>query len=283
VGEMVPHGPPCARQAATAARAHRVDAPVIMAGREVTFPPPGAPPTELFTTDQLVAHAARIAAPHTLATDPRRARRLLPRLDRSGKRLDEAYLFLASASRDDPQPPGSEEWLRDNHHVVQDQVREVQQHLPLKFYLELPKLADGLFGGYPRVYLLARELIAHTAGRIDLDTIVDFTVAYQRSPPLTSGRLPRCRPTEGSDTSRDTGARDVKPRRPIRGRAGSLSHRAIRGPGGRRSGAVRRKGSGRSPSGSRTRCAGRQLSPPSPCFGRAGVRAWSRSPHSRGT
>ena len=43
--------------------------------------------------------------------------------------------------------------------------------------------------GYPRVYLLARELIAHTAGRIDLETIVDFTSAYQRITPLTIGEI----------------------------------------------------------------------------------------------
>ena len=67
--------------------------------------------------------------------------------------------------RDEARPVASEDWLRDNHHVVQDQVREIRQDLPRRYYLELPKLADGPFEGYPRVYVLARELIAHTAGR----------------------------------------------------------------------------------------------------------------------
>ena len=54
----------------------------------------------------------------------------------------------------------------------------------------------GPFAGYPRVYLLARELIAHTAGRIDLETLVDFTsrlsadVAARRS--ARSGRSRSC-------------------------------------------------------------------------------------------
>ena len=52
-----------------------------------------------------------------------------------------------------------------------------------------PSSADGPFEGYPRVYLLARELIAHTAGRIDLETVVDFTSAYQRTAPLTMGEV----------------------------------------------------------------------------------------------
>ena len=146
-----------------------------------------APAAELFTTSQLEAHAARIAATHAVSPDPRRARPLLPRLDASGEGLDEAYVFLSGAARSETQTVGAEEWLRDNHHVVQDQVRDVRQHLPRKYYLELPKLAEGPFEGYPRVYLLARELIAHTAGRIDLETIVDFTAAYQRTSKLTIG------------------------------------------------------------------------------------------------
>jgi hypothetical protein len=136
---------------------------------------PGTPPPELFTPDQLEAHAARIAATHRLASNPRRARALLPQLDRSSDRLDEVYLALSAAAPRDQHSVGAEEWLRDNHHVVQDQVREVRQHLPRKYYLELPKLADGPLKGYPRVYLLARELIEHTAGRIDLDVIAGLT------------------------------------------------------------------------------------------------------------
>ncbi|HET7696560.1 MAG TPA: glucoamylase family protein [Vicinamibacterales bacterium] len=152
------------------------------------------PPVELtppipLTTSQLESHAARIAATHAVSDDPRRARPLLPKLEKSGARLDEAYLFLSAAARPDEQPVGAEEWLRDNHHIVQDQVRDVRQHLPRKYYLELPKLAAGGFEGYPRVYLLARELIAHTAGRIDLETITDFTSAYQRIAPLTIGEI----------------------------------------------------------------------------------------------
>ena len=148
---------------------------------------PGVPTPELFTPGQLETHAASIAETHVVAANPRRGRPLLPRLDDSAARLDAAYLFLSAAARRDTQSVGSEEWLRDNHHVVQDQVREIRQHLPRKYYFELPKLADGTFQGYPRIYLFARELIAHTAGRIDLGTIVDFTAAYQRKAPLSIG------------------------------------------------------------------------------------------------
>jgi len=98
---------------------------------------------ELFTPDQLEAHAARIAGTHTLASRPRRGRPLLPRLDESADRLEGIYRSLSAAARADPQNVGSEDWLRDNYHVVQDQIRDIRQHLPRRYYAELPKLADG--------------------------------------------------------------------------------------------------------------------------------------------
>jgi len=159
-------------------------APVLDAA---TADPSPASPPPLFSPEQLESHALTLAAAHTLAADPRRAVPLLPRLDECAARLEEAYQFLSKIARTDPQPVASEDWLRDNYHLVQDQVREVRQDLPRKFYLELPKLADGPYAGHPRVYLIARELIAHTAGRFDLDTLVDFAAAYQRAAPLSIG------------------------------------------------------------------------------------------------
>jgi cyclic beta-1,2-glucan synthetase len=146
-------------------------------------------PPELFGQDQLERHAVALAGLYTLASEPLRGRPLLPRLDEAAEELDAAYRFLSEASAADAPAVGSEDWLKDNHHVVQDQVREVRQDLPRQYYYELPKLADGPYAGYPRVYVIARELIVHTAGRFDLQTLVDFAVAYQRVAPLTIGEI----------------------------------------------------------------------------------------------
>jgi cyclic beta-1,2-glucan synthetase len=156
---------------------------------EAPPPPTDTAPShpELFSQEQLEAHAEALARTHRLSPDLDGGRPLLARLERSARSLDEAYRFLSNPPAAGAQLVGSEEWLRDNHHVVQDQVREIRRDLPKKYYAELPKLADGESAGYPRVYLIARELITHTAGRLDLDTLVDFTVAYQRVAPLSMG------------------------------------------------------------------------------------------------
>jgi cyclic beta-1,2-glucan synthetase len=147
------------------------------------------PPPELFSQDQLERHAAALAGLYHLAPELTRGRPLLPLLDDAAEELDAAYRFLTDATLAGSLAVGSEEWLRDNHHVVQDQVREIRQDLPKKYYFELPKLQDGPFAGYPRVYMFARELISHTAGRFDLQTLIDFAIAYQRVSPLTIGEI----------------------------------------------------------------------------------------------
>jgi cyclic beta-1,2-glucan synthetase len=149
---------------------------------------PDEPPApELFSQEQLDAHAESLARAHHLLPGRARGEPLLQRLDENASDLEEAFQALSAAGRDEGQRAGSEDWLRDNHHLVQDQVREIRRDLPKKFYAELPKLSDGALAGYPRVYQIARELVAHTAGRFDLETLADFTIAYQRVAPLSIG------------------------------------------------------------------------------------------------
>ena len=109
-------------------------------------------------------------------------------LDESAARLDDAYRLLSTVARTDPQPVASEEWLRDNYHVVQDQVREIRQDLPRKL---LPRAAQAGRRPVRRAIrasiVLARELIAHTAGRFDLETLVEFAARISATSPLSIG------------------------------------------------------------------------------------------------
>ena len=81
------------------------------------------------------------------------------------------------------------EWLLDNYHLVEEQIREIRDDLPPGYYRQLPKLADGPFAGYPRVFGLAWAFVAHTDSHFDPETLRRFVVAYQRVQPLTIGEL----------------------------------------------------------------------------------------------
>ena len=146
------------------------------------------PDTSLFPPDRLVEHARHLGASHKVERQPRgRGRGLLARLDAAAERLETVYRAL-SASPDDGRLP-SEDWIRDNFYVVADQVRQVRTDLPTRYYLELPRLAEGPSAGYPRVYALASELIAHSDNRVDVDVLRTFVLAYQETHPLRIGEI----------------------------------------------------------------------------------------------
>jgi cyclic beta-1,2-glucan synthetase len=81
------------------------------------------------------------------------------------------------------------EWLLDNYHVVEEQIREIRDDLPSSYYRQLPKLIDGPFAGYPRVFGITWAFVAHTDSRFDPEMLCRFVRAYQRVEPLTIGEL----------------------------------------------------------------------------------------------
>ncbi|GLK84447.1 glycosyl transferase [Ancylobacter defluvii] len=81
------------------------------------------------------------------------------------------------------------EWLLDNYHLIEEQVREIRDDLPPGYYRQLPKLGDGPFAGYPRVLGLAWAYVAHTDSHFDPEMLQRFIRAYQQVEPLTIGEL----------------------------------------------------------------------------------------------
>jgi len=144
---------------------------------------------ELFSTEQLEAFAAELAAQQTVHRGQRRGRRLLPRLRENARVLAQCHRVIANVSREQRTISPAAEWLVNNSHVVEEQVREILADLPPGFYRELPKLTTGPLSGYPRVYGIAWWYAAHTDSRIELETLARFVRAYQRVQPLTIGEL----------------------------------------------------------------------------------------------
>src|SRR5215471_4434395 len=144
---------------------------------------------ELFSVERLEQYAAELAAEHSVSSNPRRGRRLLPRLEENGRKLVAIYRVLAEAIRNDRTVSPAAEWLVDNFHIIEEQLREIRHDLPKGYYRELPKLEGGELGGYPRVYAIALALIAHTDSRLDAQTLARFIRAYQQVAALSIGEL----------------------------------------------------------------------------------------------
>jgi cyclic beta-1,2-glucan synthetase len=114
---------------------------------------------------------------------------LLDHLERYYEAVQQAHQTLSSATREELRSSYAAEWLLDNYYLVQQAVRQIKEDLPPKYYRELPKLLESDLAGYPRVYGIAREVLAVRRGRIDLGQFRSALDAYQTVTPLTMGEI----------------------------------------------------------------------------------------------
>ena len=144
---------------------------------------------ELFSVERLEQHAASLAAAQSVSSQPEKGLPLSTRIRDNDKVLLEAYRTIAAAIADKRPITPAAEWLIDNFHLAEDQIREIRTDLPPSYYHQLPKLAEGPFAGYPRIFEVAWAFVAHTDSRFEAEMLRRFVVAYQRVQPLTIGEL----------------------------------------------------------------------------------------------
>jgi cyclic beta-1,2-glucan synthetase len=144
---------------------------------------------ELFSVERLEQHAQTLAVAQTVTNAPRRGHAVAPRIAENGRVLLESYRVLALAIKDERSITPAADWLLDNFHIVDEQLREIRDDLPPDYYRELPKLAEGHLAGYPRVLGLVWAYIAHTDSRFEPESLRRMVRAYQGVQPLTIGEL----------------------------------------------------------------------------------------------
>ena len=89
---------------------------------------------ELFSVERLEQHAQTLAAAQTVTDAPRRGHAVGPRIAENGRVLLESYGALARAVKDEQSITPAAEWLLDNFHIVDEQLREIRDDLPPDYY-----------------------------------------------------------------------------------------------------------------------------------------------------
>ncbi|MGD9841641.1 MAG: glucoamylase family protein, partial [Steroidobacteraceae bacterium] len=144
---------------------------------------------ELFSIERLEQHATTLAMAQTVASKRVARHSLQARLRNNEAVLLAAYRTIAVAVGEGRPVTPAAEWLIDNYHLVEAQIRQIKDDLPPPFYRQLPKLAAGHLSGYPRVFGLAWNYVAHSDSLFDPETLRRFVRAYQQVQPLTIGEL----------------------------------------------------------------------------------------------
>ncbi len=145
--------------------------------------------SEIFGPERLEHHALSLAAAQGITDHPRRVASLRGRMSDNGVALLAAYRAAAKALEVGQPITPAAEWLLDNFHIVEAQLRQIRDDLPPGYYRHLPKLADGFLAGYPRVMGLAWAYVAHTDSLLSGPLLLRFVQAYQTVQPLTIGEL----------------------------------------------------------------------------------------------
>ncbi len=154
-----------------------------------TIPLPTEPPlrSELFSIAQLAAHAELLATTHRVE-ERGGANELLACLERNEailRAFNHSTLAVDPARRITP----AAEWMLDNFYLIEEQVQMARRHLPRRYNRELPRLVEGPLAGFPRVYDLVLEFIAHVDAQLDAVPLSAYIAAYQSKVPLKLGEL----------------------------------------------------------------------------------------------
>ena len=143
---------------------------------------------ELFSSHQMKQHGKTLAEQHQL-TKQSVSQLLLTRFTENENVLFDTHALLTTAVNAKRLITPAGEWLLDNFYLIEEQIRMAKRHLPKSYQRQLPFLINGPSAGFPRVYDIALEIIAHGDGRVDPEILRSFMVAYQKVSALNLGEL----------------------------------------------------------------------------------------------
>jgi len=145
--------------------------------------------SEIFGIARFERHGRSLGESHRAGRATLGQATFYPRLQSNIRSLRASYQALMSHSLDERDISPAAEWLFDNFHLIEDQLREIREGLPARYYRSLPVLQDAPLAGLPRVYGIAWAFVAHTDGAFDETLLGHFLDAYQETRELSQGEL----------------------------------------------------------------------------------------------
>jgi cyclic beta-1,2-glucan synthetase len=142
--------------------------------------------SELFTTEQLEQHAQQLANAHHI-THEQLPEQLLKRLSDNEDILFNTIKLLQQNIKEKKSISPAAEWLLDNFYLIEEEILLGERYLPKGYSKGLPKLSSGKHKGLPRVYDIAIEIISHSDGHVDINSLSSFISSYQKISYLTLG------------------------------------------------------------------------------------------------
>ncbi|MFZ2986480.1 MAG: carbohydrate-binding protein, partial [Ideonella sp.] len=161
--------------------------------RQVLEPAQGAllPPirSEIFGLQRFAQHGRSLGDTHRAARAAFPVATFFPRLRSNIAALREAHRYIGAQAATGYDISPAAEWLLDNFHLIDAQLKEIHEGLPLAYFRSLPLLIDPPLAGLPRIYGVAWAFVAHTDSAFDESLLVQFLAAYQEQRELGLGEM----------------------------------------------------------------------------------------------
>ena len=145
--------------------------------------------SELFGMQRFLQHGHSLALTHEAIVTNARSTVFFPRLSSNILVLEEAQSYIGEQANSGYDLSPAAEWLLDNFHVIQAQLKEIHEGLPRSYFRGLPVLLDEPLAGLPRVYGVAWAFVAHTDSAFDEELLGHFLTAYQENRELNLSEM----------------------------------------------------------------------------------------------
>lgn len=129
---------------------------------------------------QLKNYMEKIATNHDIQNNSQKSTYPIPRLKDNFKFIERTYELLNEHVKMGIDTHSAGEWLLDNFYIIEETYKTVCLEMDLKKYKEFPGIANGMYKGYARVYVLASEIVAYTDNKINDEILALAISAYQK-------------------------------------------------------------------------------------------------------
>ena len=143
----------------------------------------------LLSQCQLEAYMKKIASDHILTDKSQRKTFPVPRLKDNLKFIYGVYNILNEDLKNNLPIHPAGEWLLDNYYIIEKNAKIIIKDLNVKKYVSLLGIANSLNNGFARAFVIAKEIVSYTDGKIDGDSIEAYLNAYQSKKTLSMDEL----------------------------------------------------------------------------------------------
>jgi cyclic beta-1,2-glucan synthetase len=145
--------------------------------------------SEIFGPERFAQHGHSLALTHVAERPHTRKATFFPRLRSNIIMLRRAHAYIGAQAATGYDISPAAEWLLDNFHLIEEQLKTVHEGLPRSYFRTLPVLVGEPLAGLPRVYGVAWAFVAHTDSAFDEELLVHFLGAYQASRELSLAEM----------------------------------------------------------------------------------------------